>query len=866
MDALTLTFLTIGKAVNALINREDLISGITGNRADAIFCRSMRHIWQQMKNGDSKTNHDLQKSIRKAQLESIIGICGVLLNKQGYSSENIVQALWKKAKKTIVQGNSDEIWLTRVSEALTEEIKDFSKLRYEPPSTEADAQIELLLAPQTAGTEKRLSKLKNDLLETTLIEIRLRHPHPPKQFIDAMEKGWKETNSEGETIEVDWFNGLCNSFAYELKHNQVVANIFQSQLLVNLYIRDDENDQVHSVVSLQDLSQAYEKLSGIFSEKLKSLEKRLTDLQRENKEFFLEINDQRKQEFDKALLFCSMLPDLASQQTALEKLFINEFYEIKHLVINQGKRNEDASLFAGEKTRNFIKSELQIAKDSIISAIENKDAVAGNNDSRRVVLLYKRHAHPDEEIVNFLTAELVSNGHRVFIDKDITAGVDWAKEIEKQIRSADAIICILSESSMHSEMLAYELQIAHEESQKNNGPPYFIPVRVKYEGALPPLISCYLDQLQYALWNDDSENSNILGKILKALSEPERKNFENLKFETTGGAVPIDSSLYIIRRTDRELLNAVERKDSIILLKGPRQVGKTSLLARGLKLARQNNSKIILTDFQQLNSTHLNTIDSFYMTLGYTIAEQLDIDVYPDDVWKDRRSPSINFERYLRREILEKIPSPVVWGLDEVDKLFSCSYGSEVFGFFRSLHNARALDPDSPWSRLTMAIAYATEAHLFITDLNQSPFNVGTKLVLEDFSIEQVNELNRRYGQPLKNNAEVERLYFLVGGHPYLVKRGLHEIAAQNLRLDFFESVCTKEDGPYGDHLRRFLVLLSPNEDLCRAITEILKGRACPSQEAFYRLRSVGLISGESVRDAVLRCYVYETYLKRHLT
>ena len=44
-----------------------------------------------------------------------------------------------------------------------------------------------------------------------------------------------------------------------------------------------------------------------------------------------------------------------------------------------------------------------------------------------------------------------------------------------------------------------------------------------------------------------------------------------------------------------------------------------------------------------------------------------------------------------------------------------------------------------------MAIAYATEAHLFITDVNQSPFNVGTRLTVEDFTLSQVADLNERY-------------------------------------------------------------------------------------------------------------------------
>src|SRR5262245_46874020 len=92
----------------------------------------------------------------------------------------------------------------------------------------------------------------------------------------------------------------------------------------------------------------------------------------------------------------------------------------------------------------------------------------------------------------------------------------------------------------------------------------------------------------------------------------------------------------------------------------------------------------------------------------------------------------------------------LVWGLDEVDRLFNYDYASEIFGLLRSWHNLRALEPAGPWRRLTLALAYATESHLFITDLNQSPFNVGLQLTLEDFTIAHVVELNRRYAEPLR--------------------------------------------------------------------------------------------------------------------
>ena len=42
-----------------------------------------------------------------------------------------------------------------------------------------------------------------------------------------------------------------------------------------------------------------------------------------------------------------------------------------------------------------------------------------------------------------------------------------------------------------------------------------------------------------------------------------------------------------------------------------------------------------------------------------------------DSAWEPYLSPSINFERFVRREVLLKVSSPVVWGIDEVDRLFA---------------------------------------------------------------------------------------------------------------------------------------------------------------------------------------------------
>src|SRR5882724_5221197 len=236
--------------------------------------------------------------------------------------------------------------------------------------------------------------------------------------------------------------------------------------------------------------------------------------------------------------------------------------------------------------------------------------------------------------------------------------------------------------------------------------------------------------------------------------------FANL--EPVGGAVPLDSRFYVERPTDMEFHAAIARHDSIVLVKGARQVGKSSLLSRGLQRARQAGNNVIITDFQALSASHLQSPDKLFLTLAELTADQLELDSDPAKLWNPERAASVNLQLYLRREVLSKTSAFLVWGLDEVDCLFRYDYASEVFALFRSWHNARALDPAGPWQRLTLAMAYATEAHMFITDLNQSPFNVGTRLMLDDFTLEQVADLNRQYGSPLKDS-DLRYYYDLVG-------------------------------------------------------------------------------------------------------
>jgi hypothetical protein len=261
----------------------------------------------------------------------------------------------------------------------------------------------------------------------------------------------------------------------------------------------------------------------------------------------------------------------------------------------------------------------------------------------------------------------------------------------------------------------------------------------------------------------------------------------------------------------------------------------------------------------------LESREALYRTLMGELADQLDLDVPPEQVWNASRAANTNLDRYLRREILGSLERPLVWTLDEVDRLFACEFRNEVFALFRSWHDRRAMDPTGSWSRLTLALSYTTEAHLFITDLNQSPFNVGTRLSLEDFTPAQVADLNARYGGPLKSDAQVDRFHSLVGGHPYLVRRGLDAMVAAGLDIDRVEAEADREDGIYGSHLHQLYRSVVQDPDLTDLLRAVLRGNVLSSEVGFYRLFSAGILAAGFDHQPRLRCHVYETYLARRL-
>jgi len=523
------------------------------------------------------------------------------------------------------------------------------------------------------------------------------------------------------------------------------------------------------------------------------------------------------------------------------------FEEFRSLIKDRG----EFSVKHGEKMRLYQ-----------LTPPESKEIDEKASTTASVAIVYKRGAEPDTTVLKEIEATLVNAGLSVFIDQNLAIGVEWAKEIERQIRGCDAVIALISERSIQSEMMQYELELAFDERLRRRKPK-ILPIRICYEQKLEGGLGAMLQQVQHKVWSTADDTKPICKEILRALTEPEVAPTAGT--EPVGGVVPLDSKFYIQRPADALFMDAIRRRDTIVLAKGGRQMGKTSLLARGVAAAREMGVRIGVIDFQSVGAKPLESEESLYRWMAYSLGKQLGLDAKVNDAWSDWLDANTNFEEFIRYQILEISPQPFLLALDEVDRLFTRPYGSDFFGLIRSWHNRRALEPSGPWSQMTVAIAYATEAHLFISDLNQSPFNVGTRLTLEDFTLEDIAELNRRHGLPL-SDPELALLQSLVGGQPYLVRKAFQLVADKQMTFTDLTARAALDEGPFGDHLKRVLVSISSNPQLRQAAATVLYNKGPLEPEAFFRLRAAGVIAGDSPKAAKMRCDLYQTYLQEHLT
>lgn len=533
--------------------------------------------------------------------------------------------------------------------------------------------------------------------------------------------------------------------------------------------------------------------------------------------------------------------------------------------------------------------------------------------AKRVFISYRDQA-PDNTLAETLYSAFTAAGHSAFMAAEsIKIGENWRDRISKELHQCDYFLLLLSSLSATSEMVTEEVKRARSlRDNREDDRPTILPIRVNFpiDDPLNYELRGYLQNIQQGEWHSEADTPELLQELIALLqgeaalpiNQPEAQSEARSKVKRDigleqdgaplltrsvvesldqpplpvaepelkrepGGSVPLTSGLYIERDPiEADCFAEIEQPGALIRVKAPRQMGKTSLMARILSHARERGYQTVPISFQRADSRLFNDLDLLLKWFCSQVGRRLKKLTELEDYWVGFGSKD-KCNAYFEECLLADLRAPLVLALDEVDMVFPHpAVADDFFALVRSWYeSARYGDFGSElWENLRLVVVHSTEAYVPL-NINQSPFNVGKNVELLEFTPEQVQDLAERYDLSA-SASQTQALMALVGGHPYLIRKALYHLRREDLTLRALAETAATEAGIYSDHLRRHLYVLQDYPQLAEAFRQVVtKQRGVDiDAESSFKLESMGLVR-ISGNEATPRCEVYREYFCENL-
>lgn len=313
----------------------------------------------------------------------------------------------------------------------------------------------------------------------------------------------------------------------------------------------------------------------------------------------------------------------------------------------------------------------------------------------------------------------------------------------------------------------------------------------------------------------------------------------------------IPSDLYVDRVADhqlREIINDMGRPGYVLVA---RQMGKTNLLINAKRKLETENDVFVYIDLSNRFDTEEECFRNIIDTILETNSEKLhrvasEIIFSRENV---KATPHKEHSRELRK-ILSEISGKLIIILDEVDSLTSAKYSDKIFAHVRSIYFERINYPE--YERLSYIISGVAEPSEIIKDKSISPFNIGQKILLGDFSREEYEGFIEKASLNFNNEA-TNKIFYWANGNPRLTWEICSEIEARAINgLAVNESLVdavvndlylAKYDRPPIDHIRD---LIESDAELRSAIVAIYYNKSeTLSENVKSRLYLSGVIGSD---------------------
>ena len=246
-------------------------------------------------------------------------------------------------------------------------------------------------------------------------------------------------------------------------------------------------------------------------------------------------------------------------------------------------------------------------------------------------------------------------------------------------------------------------------------------------------------------------------------------------FFVTGGALSSEAPSYVPRHADRELIEALRAGEFCYVLT-PRQMGKSSLMVRTVSLLRAEAVDAVVIDLTAIGL--LVSPEQWYRGLLTELSEQLNLEDEVSQLWERHAdlAPTHRWQRALRDLLRIRGSRPIVVFIDEIDAVRSLPFRTDdFFAAIREIHNRRARDPELRLTFCLLGVASPTD---LIAAPALTPFNVGRRIELADFTEAEASRLAWGLGRPPDVAAKLlRRVLYWTGAHPYLTQRLCQAVA-----------------------------------------------------------------------------------------